>query len=301
MFFSVKLFEKVLDSFLKGRAPVDLARYSILMAVITAVSLVIIKILAWLMTGSISLQASMSDSFLDAVSSFTAYHALRISNKKQDREHNFGHEKVEGIFAIFQCIIIMFSGVIIFRDAYEMLLDPQPMINTTIGVVVMVISCLATYNLVYFQRYVVKKTKSIIVTGDSIHYLSDFFINLCVILSLVLTKSFVYMDVICGIAVGCYVFYNAILLMKSAFDDLMDKSLPKETQETINNAVLSVDGVISIKALRTRSAGMKKYVEARIIVSKTIPMEEAHKIANNAKSVVKKIFDNADVIVITEV
>jgi divalent metal cation (Fe/Co/Zn/Cd) transporter len=89
--------------------------------------------------------------------------------------------------------------------------------------------------------------------------------------------------------------------MKNAFDDLMDRSLPEEIQQEINKIILSVNGVIGIRALRTRSAGMKKYVEARIIVEDRISMKEAHKISAEAESIINKIFDNVDVIVKTEV
>ncbi len=161
----------------------------------------------------------------------------------------------------------------------------------------MIISCVAVYQLVYFQKYVAFKTESMIVVGDSLHYLSDFFMNICVILSLLLSKYFIYVDVVCGVSVGLYVFYNAFIIMKNALRDLMDGSLPKETQKIIEGAILSVNGIKKIKILRTRSAGMKKYVESRVVVDSDISIKKANQITIQAEEKIKKIFENADVII----
>ncbi len=299
MFFDIKALNKVLDIYFNKYSQTELAKSSILLAVGTSIFLVILKGIAWLATSSISMQASVNDSCLDALTSFAAYHALKFSSIKYDVGHNFGHEKVEGIVAIFQCLIIMYSGFIICREAYEIFLNPRHVANTAIGVAVMIVSCIAIYQLIYFQRYVSAKTESMIVMGDSLHYLSDFFMNICIMISLLLSKYFVYVDVVCGLTVGIYVFYNAFIIMKNALRDLMDEALPRKVQEKITKAILSVEGVKDIKILRTRSAGMKKYVESRIIVE-NIEMNKADKITKTAEEEVKKIFENVDVIIKAE-
>jgi ferrous-iron efflux pump FieF len=194
----------------------------------------------------------------------------------------------------------MYSGFMIFHEAYEVFVNPRPIANTSIGVIVMIISCIALYKLLYFQKYVAIRTESIIVKGDSLHYLSDFFMNICVIISLILSERFVYVDVVCGLTVGCYVFYSAFLIMKNAINDLMDKALPQKTQSEIIKAIESVDGVKKIKILRTRFAGMKKYVEARVAIEADISFLEANKIAENSENEVKKLFEKVDVIIKTE-
>lgn len=299
MFFDIKAFNKVLDIYFNKCSQTELAKSSVLLAVGTSIFLLILKGIAWFATSSISMQASVNDSCLDVLASFVAYHALKFSSIKYDVGHNFGHEKVEGIVAIFQCLIIMYSGFIICREAYEIFLNPRHVVNTAIGVAVMIVSCIAVYQLVYFQKYVSAKTGSMIVMGDSLHYLSDFFMNICVMISLLLSKYFIYVDVVCGLTVGLYVFYNAFIIMKNALRDLMDEALPRKTQEKITKAILSVDGIKDIKILRTRSAGMKKYVESRVVIE-NISMNKADKITKTAEEEVKKIFENVDVIVKAE-
>jgi ferrous-iron efflux pump FieF len=173
--------------------------------------------------------------------------------------------------------------------------------NTGVGIAVMVISCVAVYKLIYFQKYVASRTESMIVRGDSLHYLSDFFMNLCVIASLILSKFFVYVDVVCGLTVGCFVLYNAVKIFRGALSDLMDESLSESLQNKIQKAISNVEGVKSVKILRTRSAGMKKYVESRIIVSDDMAMRDADQVTKNAEAEIKKLFENVDVIVKAEI
>ncbi|MDR2681879.1 MAG: cation diffusion facilitator family transporter [Holosporaceae bacterium] len=301
MLFNINLFNKILDSCFKDVSSASLAKTSIIFAVIVSAFLVIIKAVAWLMTDSISLLASVNDSCLDALSSFIAFHALKFSCVRYDKIHNFGHEKVEGIVAIFQCLVVIYSGFAIFRESYAIFLDPKPMENTGVGIAVMVVSCVAVYQLIYFQKYVAHRTESMIVRGDSLHYLSDFFMNLCVIASLILSKFFVYVDVVCGLTVGCFVLYNACKIFRGALSDLMDESLPEHLQNKIEETIAAVPGVKSIKILKTRSAGMKKYIESRVIVDDDLNIRDAHNVTKVAEAEVKKLFENVDVIIKAEI
>lgn len=298
-FLNIGFIDKLLDLRFKNYTHSELARSSIVLAVFTSIFLIAIKLGAWLYTNSLSLQASMNDSCLDAIASFVAYHALRYSAITFDYEHNFGHEKVEGIFAIFQCIMVMYSGYVICREAYEFFLEPSEIENTTVGIWIMVISCLAVYQLLYFQNYVGVKTESLVVKVDSLHYISDFFMNICVMLSVFLSKYFVFVDVVCGVTVGVYVFCNAYCIFRSALRDLMDEALPSDLREEIVAAVKAVEGIKSIKVLKTRSAGMKKFVEARVVVSGEISAREAYEIGKRAEQAVKNLFDNVDVMIKT--
>lgn len=290
----------MLDMFFAKTSHTELAKTSVLLAVWTSIFLVFIKAISFWITKSISMQASLNDSLLDALTSFAAFHALKFSTVKFDANHNFGHEKVEGLVALGQCLIVTFSGCMIFKETFEQFANPIPVSNTSIGIIVMIVSCLSVYQLIYFQIYTARKTDSMIVKGDSLHYLSDFLMNLCVMLSLILSKYFIYVDAICGGIVGGYVLYNAILIMKNALNDLMDESLPEKTQKEIRDVIMSVEGVDSIKVLRTRSAGMKKYVEVRIIIVKKISFEKADEITRIAEGAVGKLFENVDVIIKAE-
>jgi ferrous-iron efflux pump FieF len=111
----------------------------------------------------------------------------------------------------------------------------------------------------------------------------------------------VYVDVVCGLTVGCFVLYNAAKIFRGALSDLMDESLPENLQDKIQKTISSVEGVKSVKILRTRSAGMKKYIESRIVVNADITMRDADRVTGNVEAEVKKLFENVDVIIKAEI
>ncbi len=298
--FHIKFVNKILDRCFSKSDPTALAKRSVSLGVITSVFLVIIKLVAWYMTESISLQASMTDSLLDALVSFLVYHALKYSDIKFDDDHNFGHEKVEGVVSIFQCLIIFYSGIMILHEAYEAWNDPQPIQNTMVGIVIMLISTVAVYQLIYFQKYVARKTSSVLVKGDSLHYLSDFCMNLAVIGSLILSNFFAHVDIVFGSVVGIYVLYSAYQVLKNALVDLMDEALPKDARNKIMKEINSVSEVREIKILRTRSAGMKKHIEAIIGVDSDITLTEADIITKNVEKKLSKLFAKVDILIKAE-
>ncbi|MCR4555455.1 MAG: cation diffusion facilitator family transporter [Alphaproteobacteria bacterium] len=298
--FNIKFLNKILDRWFFGYNHVELAKRSVSLGVMTSVFLVIIKFIAWRVTGSISLQASMTDSLLDALVSFLVYHALKYSDVKFDDNHNFGHEKVEGVVSIFQCLIIFYSGIMILHESYEAWNDPQPIQNTMVGIVIMLVSTVAVYQLIYFQKYVARKTSSVLVKGDSLHYLSDFCMNLAVIGSLLLSNFFAHVDIIFGSVVGIYVLYSALQVLRNALVDLMDEALPKNIRNKIVKEILAVSGVEEIKVLRTRSAGMKRHIEAIIGVDRDVSLKNADDITKNVEKNISKLFAKVDILVKAE-
>lgn len=298
--FNVKFLNKILDRWFSGYNHVELAKRSVSLGVMTSVFLVIIKFIAWRVTGSISLQASMTDSLLDALVSFLVYHALKYSDVKFDDNHNFGHEKVEGVVSIFQCLIIFYSGIMILHESYEAWNDPQPIQNTMVGIVIMLVSTVAVYQLIYFQKYVARKTSSVLVKGDSLHYLSDFCMNLAVIGSLLLSNFFAHVDIIFGSVVGIYVLYSALQVLRNALVDLMDEALPKNIRNKIVKEIFAVSGVEEIKVLRTRSAGMKRHIEAIIGVDRDVSLKNADDITKNVEKNISKLFAKVDILIKAE-
>lgn len=298
--FNVGLINRLLDTIFRRTSHDELAQKSIAFAVFTSLFLVLIKFVAWIMTNSLSMQASMMDSILDALASFLAYHAAVFATSNYDENHNFGHEKVEGVVAFLQCLLVIYSGIVICKEAYEMFVDPKPVTNSMLGIAVMIVSCVAVYLLVYFQLYATKKTESILVKGDSLHYLSDLLMNIGIIASLVLSQFCIYIDAICGVAVGAYVLYSAMIIIRNALIDLMDEALPKEVQRKIRAIIVGVDGVKEIKLLRTRSAGMKKYIEARVRVDENLSLKDADKIALNVENSLAVINEKIDAFIKAE-
>src|SRR5689334_23029779 len=159
-------------------------RFASYASVTVACLLILLKTFGWWVTHSVSLQASLIDSLLDAMASIinmiAVYHAL----KPADAEHRFGHGKAESLAALGQAIFIGASSLWLLHEAQQRFMIHEPIESSHIGLVVMAIAMVLTLILVTYQQYVVKKTKSGAIAADMLHYKSDLLINAAVIISL---------------------------------------------------------------------------------------------------------------------
>src|SRR6201997_2542808 len=154
-----------------------------------AALLIAAKFLAWLETGSVALLSSLVDSLLDAVASLVNLVAVRHAMSPADREHRFGHGKAEPLAVLGQSAFIIGSAMLLFAEAARRLIWPAPVENPPAGIAVMIFSIAVTLGLVIYQRYVVRRTGSIAVSADELHYRSDLVLNLGVIVALVLSSA----------------------------------------------------------------------------------------------------------------
>ena len=159
-------------------------------SVAVALILIVIKVIAYFMTNSVSLLSSLVDSSLDMVASIINLFAVRYSLVPADEKHRFGHGKAEPLAGLGQAAFISGSLLFLCIEAVHRILHPVSIQQGMIGILVMVISMLITAALIAYQRYVIRKTQSLAITADSIHYLNDFAINFGVIIALICTINF---------------------------------------------------------------------------------------------------------------
>ena len=124
----------------------------------TALLLVGAKGVAWFLTGSVSVLASLVDSLMDVAASFINLLAVRYALAPADSQHRFGHGKAESLAAVAQSAFIAGSAIFLFIQAIDRLLHPATLSQVDIGIAVMVFAMVITTALVALQRYVIKKT-----------------------------------------------------------------------------------------------------------------------------------------------
>lgn len=156
------------------------------LAIAVALVLIAIKFAAGLYTGSVALLSSLMDSILDLGASIINAVAVRHALRPADTQHRFGHGKAEGIAGLAQGGIIFGSAAFIIFQSAARLVEPREIENTQIGIGVMIFSIALTGLLVMYQRHVIRKTGSIVIAADSLHYKGDLLINLAVIVGLLL-------------------------------------------------------------------------------------------------------------------
>src|SRR5262245_27190221 len=206
-----------------GAAADRLRRLETYASVSDAALLIAVKFAACLETGSFALLSSLVDSLLDAAASLVNLLAVRHAMSPADREHRFGHGKAEPLAVLGQSAFITGSAMLLLAEAVRRLILPVPVENAPAGIAAMIFSIAVTIGLVLFQRRVVRRTGSIAITADELHYRSDVVLNVSVIAALVLdgVLDLPILDPLFGAAIGIWIVYSAVRLARLSLFQLM--------------------------------------------------------------------------------
>jgi len=267
-------------------------------AVAAAALLVAGKFVVWIMSGSVSVLASLIDSLLDAAASLVNLIAVRHALMPPDREHRFGHGKAEPLAGLAQSAFIAGSAVLLLVKAAERLLAPVPVAHTNLAVAVMALSMLVTVALVAFQRHVIARTNSTAIRADSLHYAGDLMVGIGTIVALLLARwlEAPIFDPLFGGAVALFIVYSAWQIVAQSLDMLMDRELSDEDRRRIREACMAHPGVQDVHDLKTRAAGQDIFIQAHLEIDGTMRLTEAHAITVDVEARLKKIFPAAEII-----
>lgn len=268
-------------------------------SIAVAGSMVLVKLVAWLLTDSVSLLSSLLDSLLDAAASLVNFLAIHQALTPADREHRFGHGKAEPLASLGQSAFISGSAVLLLIQGLRHLLTPVPVTNTGVGIAVMVFAIIVTLALVRYQRAVVKRTGSLAVSADELHYRSDLILNGAVIVSLLATRwlGWLYVDPLFGIAIGLWIIYGAWRVARKAIVHLMDQELPDDARARIRTIALAHPQVRAVHDLRTRAAGPDAFVQIHLEMDGDLTLKEAHRVSDAVEADILAAFPHAEVMI----
>jgi len=261
--------------------------------------LIVFKLAAWLLTDSVALMSSLVDSVLDVCASLVNLFAIRHALQPADREHRFGHGKAESLAGLAQAAFIAGSGVFLLLEAVGRFIEPREVENGAVGVIVMAGSVVLTAILVAFQSHVVRKTGSIAIRADSIHYRVDILVNLAVIASLLLVTygGWGYADPLFAIAIVIYMAHGAASIARQSFDVLMDKEFSNEERNRIHDIAMEHPMVKAVHDMRTRSSGPYSFIQLHLEMARELTLVEAHRISDEVMYKVERAFPKAEVLI----
>jgi ferrous-iron efflux pump FieF len=276
-----------------------LMRLATYASVAVASSLVLVKLAAWLYTDSISLLSTLIDSLLDVVASLINLFAVRHALIPADREHRFGHGKAEPLAALGQTAFIAGSGLFLVFEAGHRLFDPRPVLHSEAGIAVMVVAIVVTFALTRFQAYVVRKTGSVAIKADSLHYLGDILVNAAVIAALLLGSrlGWTLADPLFGLAIAGYIMFNAWQIARGSLDMLMDRELPEAARARIRDIALANPDVLDLHDLRTRSSGRRTFIQVHVEMDGNLTLYRAHTVADEVEAALREAFPGAEVMI----
>lgn len=260
---------------------------------ITATILIAIKLFIGIVSGSVAVLASAIDSVLDLAVSLFNYFALHNSEKEPDDTFNYGRGKIEALAAVIEGLIITLSGLYILYSAIDKLIHEHRTSYLEESIIVMLISLIITGLLVLFLNYVAKKTASMVIRSDALHYKTDLYSNAVILISLVVIQftGFYAIDSILGILIALYIIYSAYDLIKHGILMLMDVAMNDDTVDKIKNIIEKNPNINSYHQLLTRASGKDAFVSVHLVFNISTSLFDAHRVCDTIEKEIMKIDD----------
>ena len=264
-----------------------------------AFGLVALKVWGWFETDSIALLSSLADSVLDVLASGVTFWAVRFSLSPADTEHRFGHGKSEGLAALLQALIISGSALYVGYEAITRFVSPQSIRAPEVGLSVMFIATAATILLVGFQRYVGRRTASLAISADAVHYQTDVLVNLGVGLAIVVTSwtGWTLVDPVVGMIIALFVLRSALRIGARSLEILLDHEIPETDRDNIRKISLAHPDVRGFHDLKTRFGGNHYIVQFHLELDTDISLLRSHEILDDVENTILKQYPGCEIII----
>ena len=265
-------------------------------SVATAMAVLALKLFAWRWTDAASVLASLLDSGMDLVSSAINLGALRYASRPADAGHRYGHGKAEALAAFVQALLLLGSAAAIVYYAVERARTGVEQAQPELAAVMLMVAGTALAGLlILFQRWVVRRTGSLLVAADSLHYRTDFFINFAVITALLMTSVSAWVDILAAIGIALYIGGAAFGILRRAVNELLDAELPAEIDERVLAIARRHPAVAGAHNLKSRRAGGRSFVQLDLDFPARIALGEAHAAAAAIREDIQASFPDMDV------
>jgi cation diffusion facilitator family transporter len=269
------------------------------LSVATATLLTALKSLVWLDTGSVSVLASLADSGLDVLAALGTFVAVRYAAAPPDAEHRFGHGKAEAFASLVQAGLVFASAALIGQEAIRHFIEPYRLERPGWGVAVMAVSTALTAGLIWAQTQVLRRARSVAVSGDRAHYFADLVSNLVALVSVGASAIFGIggFDAAGGIVVMAILLWGAIGVFRQASSELLDRELPDTARARIVELMTEDPRLTDVHQLRTRASGPIIHIQMHADLDPELSLEDAHHVVVEAEKRVLEAFPAADIII----
>jgi ferrous-iron efflux pump FieF len=264
-----------------------------------AVTLIALKAFAALETSSMAMLGSLADSGLDLVASLVVLLGVRVAALPADWDHRFGHGKAEALASLVQVILITISAIFIGFRAVERLLSGAQTSDAELGIGVSILAIVLTAALITYQRHVVRRTGSLAIGTDRLHYSSDLFLNGSVIVALALDQfaGLKGADAVFGLLIALWLLWGAWSASSNALDQLMDREWPDELRERFLAAAKEYPELAGLHDLRTRSSGTHYFAQFHVWVPAHWTVRQAHDRLDVVEEELQRRFPGTEILI----
>ena len=276
-----------------------LTRSAAFASIAMALFLGVLKAWAAWRTGSTAMLGSLADTALDLIASVATLIGVWVAAQPADEEHRFGHGKAEAVAAMVQVFLIVLSASGIAFRAVSRLVEGGTTEAAGDGILVSLVAIAATFALLAWQRHVIRRTGSVAIKTDNVHYKSDLMLNLAVIAALVLDQrlGFPAADPLFGLAIAAWLLWGAWRASSEAIDHLMDKEWPEEKRLRFVEAAATHPELSKLHDLRTRTSGDRDFVQFHVDLPARMSVGEAHEVIERVEEHLRREFPGIELLI----
>lgn len=257
-----------------------------LLSVSAAIVTIILKVIAYRITGSAGLFADALESGVNLLAAVTAFASLVYAARPADRNHAFGHEKIEYFSSGLEGVLIIIAGLVTVAEGVRRIINPEPLQEIALGLIVAgvagFINLVAGYLILRAGRFY----RSIVLEADGKHLLTDVWTTVAVLLGLGLVSvtGYAQIDAALAMIVGVHIIVIGLGLVHKSFNGLMDHALPDETQEQIRTIIRQqLPEKADFHMLRTRQAGRRRFADFHLLVPGDMTVTAGHQIVEEVE------------------
>jgi len=277
----------------------DLASRAAALSFSANFSLMILKIVVGIATGSVAVLSDGVDSAQDSIASIFAFISIRLASAPADEDHPYGHGKAEAIAAAGQALLIAGGGGFIVYQGVQRLIDRDVDINTTPGLIALGITAAVNLAVVLYVSSAARRTGSVALKADTRHLWTNIVQagGVLLALTLVATTGHTLFDPIMALLLAAYLLWTASQVFTTALAEIMDMRLPPDEERLVTACIdeYRERGVRGYHHVRTRKAGRQRYVDFHLIVDPHETIEEAHVVCDALEGTIQQALPGAAV------
>lgn len=253
----------------------------------------IFKLIAGIIGKSSAMISDSVHSMSDVVSTIIVIIGINLSNKKSDKEHQYGHERFENVASIILSFLLLITGLLIGIKGINNIYTKNFIIPTTLPLLAALISIITKEWMYWYTIKVSKKYNSDSLKADAWHHRSDAFSSIGSLIGIYASiKGLIYMDLIASIIISIIIVKTSIDIFIESIKKMTDTSCNEETINNIKDIVLNIKEVENIDLLKTRLFGNKIYIDLEISADKNISFEESHNICHKVHDEIENKLSN---------
>jgi cation diffusion facilitator family transporter len=272
-------------------------------SIAVAVAVMGIKYVAFLITGSVALFSDALESIVNVLTAVAALIAIRIGSQPPDRGHPFGHHKAEYLSAVLEGALIIVAALLIFREAYDALLEPRTLTEPAAGLLVNGIATAINAGWAWMLINRGRLWDSPALTGDGRHLISDVITSVGVLagLALATVTGWAILDPLIAAAVALNILRMGYKLATESMSQLLDEAASPEIEARIRDAIKSNGGgALQAHDIRTRTAGPTTFIEFHLVVPGDMTVQASHEICDRIEDAIEAELKNTDVVIHVE-